>query len=102
MSKATKDIHGTHQSIYDALKEAGCELDHHESDLYVLETDTARGILNGYGVERIDEGRFIAYDGRHWLELPFQYQPFWDKKARTVPGCCTDAERGYDGDESWG
>jgi len=66
--------------VYDALKEAGCKMDNHESDLYVEDTETSRDIIARYDLKakpftsQVDQGP--------WLELPFMFQPFWDRKPR--------------------
>lgn len=76
-------------SIYEALKFAGARIAHHESDLYVKVDKVARRILH----EALLDGRlpkkpdlFYAEDGSGlWYELPFAYDPFWDKRlSRTV------------------
>lgn len=65
---------------YDDLLALGCQMDHHESDLYVKDTAEARAVLKKHGV------RFHAFrsesDGmREWLEVPFAWAPFWRAKA---------------------
>ena len=67
------------QTVYDALKEAGCKLDHHESDLYVEDTAKAREIIARFDLKATPFRNKV--DQAIWLELPFMYQPFWDKKA---------------------
>lgn len=66
--------------LYDQLVEIGAELDNHESDLYVKLTAEVLGI-----VRKSDVKYFTTFksqiDGEIWLDLPFQYKPFWDKKA---------------------
>lgn len=68
-------------TIYEELKAAGCEIDNHESDLYVKATPKAREITKNC------KGRsfFISQIDRElWIDLPFRYDPFWDmveKKA---------------------
>ena len=66
-------MNGT-KSVYKALKDAGCTIDHHQSDLYVRDTTEARQILNAYGQ------RFTAFKDSEraaWLEAPFAYDPYW-------------------------
>lgn len=69
-------------SIYDELKGAGCELDSHESDLYVKDTPEARAILDGNG-KKVDGWNVqpftSAIDGARWLDIPFAYRPYWDR-----------------------
>jgi len=68
------------EPVYNALKEAGCQLDHHESDLYVEDTEKAREIIARYDLKAKPFRSNI--DQAMWLELPFMFQPFWDKKRR--------------------
>lgn len=75
------------KSLYEDMVEAGVETDHHESDLYVLDTPTARAVLQRHGKlfagDRREAGgpyvaRFVSEaDGRPWVEVPFSYDPFW-------------------------
>lgn len=39
------------KSLYERLKSAGCDLDSHESDLYVKDTPEARKIIRQYKQE---------------------------------------------------
>lgn len=65
------------ESIYEQLKEANQELDSHESDLYVLKTEISERITKG----QPNRSFFVSQkDGRLWIELPFQYEPFWNKR----------------------
>lgn len=64
--------------IYAALKAAGCELDHHESDLYVKATPEAIRLTAG----EPNRSFFTSHDGSRWIDLPFKYTPFWERKAR--------------------
>lgn len=66
-------------TLYQELKSAKCEIDSHESDLYVKATARALAIIakypNGYS-------RFISQiDGTYWLDIPFAFDPFWEKVA---------------------
>jgi len=75
--------------LYDELKEAGIEIDHHESDLYVPNTPEARRILDRHPIEKKNAtlfGEHKVVGGRHvdkiWIDVPFAYAPFWRKKRR--------------------
>lgn len=63
-------------TLYDELVAAGCTLDHHESDLYVLATPEAWNIIRKYpyGFTR------FRSEGRNWIDLPFMYSPWWEHK----------------------
>lgn len=76
------------KSLYQRLVDAECQIDSHESDLYVKATPEARaivqqyreenGLTNGWGLG----GPFTSQiDGQVWIDLPFFYEPFWTKKA---------------------
>ncbi len=67
-------------SVYDALTNAGCKVDHHESDLYVLATKEARTIIAAYPTDCQNQSSFVSEtDGKRWIEIPFAYDPFWPK-----------------------
>jgi hypothetical protein len=67
-------------SLYKDLVRAGIPTDHHESDLYVLDTSEAREAIKKYGY------KFKTFtsniDGKRWIDVPFAYEPFWEKKGR--------------------
>ena len=67
------------QTVYARLLAAGVPLDHHESDLYAKITDDSTRIL---AADRslAHVRRFVsAIDGQLWFDIPFAYQPFWDR-----------------------
>jgi hypothetical protein len=68
-------------SVYQALVAAGCEIDHHESDLYVRDTAEANEVLAQWPQDRI-RGRHFIDNIEHvaWLEIPFAYDPHWESK----------------------
>ena len=68
-------------SIYAEMKQAGIEIDHHESDLYVKDCPTARAILANHG-KRVDGHNVMPFKsaGDTWLDVPFQNSPFWEGK----------------------
>lgn len=70
------------KSLYDRLKSAGCELDSHESDLYVRATPEARRIIKEYEAET---GWTLSASGfthqvkkEFWLDVPFMFSPWWE------------------------
>lgn len=71
-------------SIYKALKAAGCALDSHESDLYVRDSETARRIIKEVNavpsLGKWQTSTFRGNDGHAWIEIPFAYDPWWEKK----------------------
>lgn len=74
------------QSLYARLLKAGCKIDNHESDLYVQNSQIARDIITAYNKEHkyshpIKFKMFKSnLDGDSWLDIPFMYSPYWDKK----------------------
>ncbi len=73
-------------TIYQRLLEANCELDNHESDLYVKSTPEAREIILKYRSENLHSPLTVRTfksetDGTPWLDLPFQYDPWWETKG---------------------
>jgi hypothetical protein len=66
-------------SVYRELLEAGCDLDHHESDLYIRNTPEARDILAARPRAKVRGRHFVGTDGNCWIEIPFAYDPFWEK-----------------------
>jgi hypothetical protein len=61
--------------LYDALIAAGCEIDSHESDLYVKATLVAEsGRLRSFFTHQVT--------GETWIDVPFAYLPWWEKRAR--------------------
>jgi len=67
-------------SLYTELRDAGCTLDSHESDLYVRDCTQARAILKANGC--IGSIFRSEVDNQLWLDVPFMFEPFWDAKTR--------------------
>ncbi len=71
--------------VYTDLKNAGCEIDNHESDLYVKATAISFQIIKAHGLnfDGIQAGQFWHQETRQrWFEIPFAYAPYWERKAR--------------------
>jgi hypothetical protein len=73
-------------SIYKRLKAAGCVIDNHESDLYVRDSDTARRIIREVNavpsLGKWATSTFRGTDGHQWIDIPFAYDPWWQKRSR--------------------
>jgi len=70
-------------SLYTELMQAGIKCDHWQSDLYVEDCPESRAILANHGL-RVDGHHVIKMFGHeNWLEIPFQYSPFWERAACT-------------------
>lgn len=74
-------------TLYDLLKNGGCELDHWQSDLYVLATQQARLIIKDYQ-EAGHTAKSTVFrskiDGRNWIDLPFHYTPYWTSRSTSA------------------
>lgn len=67
--------------LYKALKDAGCEIDSHESDLYVRLTEESVELVRLYALTPSHVTRFInQVDGNVWLDVPFSFTPFWEHR----------------------
>lgn len=83
-------------SIYTELLAAGVPMDHHESDLYALVNYESRAIIDKYFYE--SKGKrshkrwkaittFVSQiDGQTWYDIPFSYDPFWEKEITRDAG----------------
>lgn len=74
------------KSLYQTLKGLlpAAYLDHHESDLYVRKTPLTVSIIRQFGA---NVSSFKSdKDGHEWLDVPFAYEPFWEKKAKSRKG----------------
>lgn len=72
----------TPPSLYERAVAAGLEMDHHETDLYLRDCQTAREIVRSARRDAVYNGRpehFFADDGTAWLGLPFAYDPGWQR-----------------------
>jgi hypothetical protein len=71
-------------SIYSRLVAAGCQIDSHESDLYVKASPEALAVIRQFEAEGgvTHRKRFTSQiDGTEWYDLPFAFDPFWAKKS---------------------
>ena len=72
-------------SLYRELYDAGCKLDHHESDLYVLSTPESCAIIakheKAHGVHLAKQWFRSDQDGKLWIDLAFMFEPFWERRA---------------------
>ncbi len=71
-------------TLYEAMKAADIETDHHESDLYVPASDAARKVLEDFPEQKAQSSTFVDdLTKRLWIDIPFAYDPFW--KETGVP-----------------
>ncbi len=83
---AAADAPAQGKSLYELLKEAGCEMDNHESDLYVKDTPEAHAVLLKYEEGGRDgKTSFQKFrsekDGEMWIDIPFAFQPWWEQRV---------------------
>jgi len=68
-------------SVYTEVREAGGYISNHESDLYIEVNETNHEILSRYPTERRNATLFKnQVTGRLCYDVPFAYDPFWEKK----------------------
>lgn len=72
------------KSLYQTLKDAGIELDNHESDLYFEVTAKTTGILLTFPIHFENAQRFHASGASRRLmyDIPFAFAPYWDDKSQ--------------------
>lgn len=69
-------------TLYESLKESGVPIDNHYSDLYFLKTPESVAILKRFPLKHGLATMFKSQiDGKIWVEVPFSFDPFWDKVA---------------------
>ncbi len=69
-------------SLYGDLLAAGVPMDNHESDLYFPCTEQTRAILARFPYSEKIASRFLdKTTGECWLDVPFAFLPWWEKRA---------------------
>jgi hypothetical protein len=73
-------------TLYQELVAAGCQIDNHESDLYVRVTPESRAIVERWcWIRKLYAGTTLFRsntDGAMWWDVPFAYDPFWNDRFR--------------------
>jgi len=64
-------------TIYEQMKLVTSDISHHESDLYVLATPETCKIVDSY--EFNGNVRTFRSEGKLYFDIPFAFDPFWDK-----------------------
>ena len=67
-------------SLYSELKEAGIQVDNHESDLYVKVSPESTTIIKKYKFRMITTFK-SQIDNTLWYDIPFAYTPWWEKRG---------------------
>lgn len=73
-------------SIYEEMRRAGVELSSHESDLYARVCDESRHIVENYEFRESVQIFSSQIDGMLWYDIPFAFDPFWDRIAKIEAG----------------
>jgi len=72
-------------TLYEELLFGGVKIEHHESDLYFPVTRKSTEILRRHPkAMEIAEYFTNRISGDTWVDVPFNYQPYWESKARIV------------------
>jgi hypothetical protein len=71
-------------TIYEELKEAGVELDHHCSDLYAKKCPASEAIVARYKFKTNVTLFRSQIDGEPWYDIPFAFDPQWDNRSVVV------------------
>lgn len=66
-------------SIYLSAIRKNIPYDHHESDLYLKDCQETRELIALYGKEKESKPFRSALDNTMWVDIPFAFDPFWDK-----------------------
>lgn len=69
-------------SIYQKMIDAGVKVDSHYSDLYAEVNIASRAIVAEYEYKSSVTTFTSATDGKLWYDIPFAFQPYWDKVAK--------------------
>ena len=73
------------KSLYQTIVDAKIPYCHHESDLYIPANDQTRAILKEFSLDNSNKSRFInQIEGGAWYDIPFAYEPFWQKVQKRV------------------
>lgn len=66
-------------SLYTDLIEAGQPVSNHYSDLYCPVNEVTRGLLAKHNITTATIFK-NQVEGGLWHDVPFQYEPFWEKR----------------------
>jgi hypothetical protein len=70
------------KTIYQQMVEAGVETSNHESDLYVPVNPVTTKLINEYKYKGNVKTFLNQITKTHWYDIPFAYDPFWEKTDR--------------------
>jgi len=69
-------------SIYEQMIKNNVPIGSHESDLYAKVTPMSTLILQDYEFRHNVKSFRNNVDGKIWYDVPFAYDPFWDKSPK--------------------
>lgn len=72
----------TSSELYDAVVAAGIQMYNHESDLYIPVTPATIDLIGEYEFSKNVTQFRSNIDDRMWFDIPFAYQPFWDRRIK--------------------
>lgn len=55
------------------------DIDNHRSDLYLRVTAESKQLVDKYEFKKHVSVFKSNIDGNKWYDIPFAYEPFWDK-----------------------
>ena len=68
-------------NMYEQFQNAGCQIEHWQSDMYVKKDSKSEEIVDKVRKERtINIGLFLDNHGVVWYDIPFGYIPYWENK----------------------
>lgn len=56
------------------------EISNHESDLYLKVTQVSEKLIAEYEFKKSVRMFFNQVDKCYWFDIPFAFEPFWNKK----------------------
>jgi len=71
-------------NIYEEVIKRGIEHDNHASDLYIPVNDETKELVNSYRNEHHVTTFKNNKDGKPWFDIPFAFEPFWDKAEKHI------------------
>lgn len=70
------------KEIYEEMKKADVPIRSWQSDLYAKVCDESVAIVNEYQFKENVKMFLGEDDNEMWFDIPFAYQPYWDRLAK--------------------
>ena len=71
-------------TLYEVMEYYNIQMDHHESDLYVIKDDHSSELLKLFPVQEKTATVFTGDDGKQWYDIAFAYDPWWEEKVKEI------------------